>query len=131
MGGSKTTTNRTETHNLNVNLNNTINKIKGGTSVYNRTDENITHICGNQLLGGKDDVSYSVNQGRQVFDTRALMNLENVGDVPCPTMLMNLDQLQELSFMDNLKATAKFKSGVINAKAESDIDSVKMQARAA
>ena len=117
MGGSSTTTNRTENHNLNVNLNNTINKIKGGTSVYNNTQTTLTHICGDQLLGGKDDVSWGVNQGRQVFDTRALMNLENVADVPCPT-LMNLNQLQDLSFLDNLKATAEYKAKMINAKAK-------------
>ena len=93
MGGSKTTTNRTETHNLNVNLNNTINKIRGGTSVYNSDNHTITHVCGNQLLGGKDDVTYGVNTGTQIFDTRALMNLQNVGDVPCPT-------LQNLAWLD-------------------------------
>ena len=127
--GSSTTTNRTENHNTNINLNNTINKIKGGTSVYNNTQTTLTHICGNQLLGGKDDVSWSVNLGRQVFDTRALMNLENVGDVPCPTeMLMDLSQIQHSNFMERLKATAEYKAAVINAKAKRDIAAVQEHA---
>ena len=105
MGGSKTTTNRTETHNLNVNLENTVNHIKEGNSVYNWDNNTITHICGNQLLGGKDDVSNSVNVGKQVFDTRALMNLENVGDVECPKMLLNLE-MESRSVFDIITAVS-------------------------
>ena len=58
------------------------------------------------------------------------MNLQNVGDVPCPTMLQNLqDDAKVITLTDRLHAESVKRAQYIQAEADKEIEMIKARAK--